>query len=161
MFKNNFILCLFLILCMANTLSPRGQSNGSSSEKDVRELIESWTAIWNSYDLAMVDRLFLHDSRISYFSSEREGLIKGFEAVREHHAGFGFVEGGKSQENKLWLEDVHIQVFGAAAVVTGIWYFQRGSQATGNPQKGPITLFCVWQEKEWRIAHANFSEYKQ
>ena len=85
----------------------------------------------------------------------------GFEAVREHHAGFGFVEGRKSQENKLWLEDIHIEVFGTAAVVTGIWYFHRGSQTTGSPQKGPVTLVCVQQEMGWRIAHPNFSEYSE
>jgi len=160
MSKNNFILCLFLIFFMATTLSPWKNSSDNSSKKDVRELIDSWTAMWNSYDLSMVEKLFLQDSRVTYFSSEKEGLVKGFEAVREHHAGFGFAEGGKDQENKLWLEDVDIEVFGAAAVVTGIWYFQRGSEETDRSQKGPVTLVCIQQEAKWRLAHANFSEYK-
>ncbi len=161
MFKNKLILCPFLLLFLAATLSPWTNREESSSEKDVRGLIDSWAVMWNSYDLSMVDKLFLQDPRASYFSSEREGLIKGFDAVREHHEGFGFVEGGKSQENRLWMENVYIEVFGTAAVVTGIWYFQRGPQATGNPQIGPVTLVCVRQETEWRIAHANFSEYGQ
>jgi ketosteroid isomerase-like protein len=129
-------------------------------EDNVRELIDSWVAMWNSYDLTTVSQLFLQDSRVSYFSSEKEGLIQGVEAVREHHVGFGFVDGGKIQENKLWVEDVQISNFGTAAVAAGIWYFQRGSNDAGSAQKGPFTFVCVRQGQEWRLAHLNFSEYK-
>ncbi len=127
---------------------------------DIPGLIDSWVAMWNSYDLAMVDQLFLQDSRVSYFSSEKEGLIQGIDAVREHHVGFGFVDGGKSQGNKLWVQDVQINDFGEAAVVAGLWYFQRASEDPENPQKGPFTFVCVRQGDEWRLAHLNFSEYK-
>jgi ketosteroid isomerase-like protein len=116
--------------------------------------------MWNSYDLALVEKLFLFDSRVSYFSSEKEGLIRGIDAVRKHHAGFGFVDGGKKQENKLWVEDIHVQAFGSAAIVAGIWYFQRESDESTQIQKGPFTFVCVKELDEWRLAHVNFSEYK-
>jgi hypothetical protein len=116
--------------------------------------------MWNSYDLTMVDKLFLPDSDVSYFSSEKQGLIKGIDAVREHHVGFGFVDGGKNQENKLWVKDVHIQDYGSAAVISGIWYFQKASEDTETVQKGPFTFVCVQHKKEWCLAHLNFSEYK-
>jgi ketosteroid isomerase-like protein len=74
--------------------------------------------------------------------------------------GFGFVDGGKSQENKLWVEDVQVIDFGEAAVVAGIWYFQRESDDAESVQKGPFTFVCVRQGDEWRLAHLNFSEYK-
>jgi len=55
--------------------------------------------MWNSYDLSMVDTLFLTDDRLTYLSSKMEGVIRGVENVREHHRGFGFVVGGKDQDN--------------------------------------------------------------
>jgi ketosteroid isomerase-like protein len=129
-------------------------------EDPIQELVDGWVEMWNSYDLKRVDELFLQDSRVSYFSSEKEGLIQGIEAVRDHHAGFGFVEGGKDQENKLWVEEVWINDFGTAAVVAGIWYFQRASENEAPAQRGPFTFVCVKKEQEWRLAHLNFSEYK-
>lgn len=39
--------------------------------------------MWNSYDLTLVDHLFLADAYVTYFSSEKEGLITGIEALRD------------------------------------------------------------------------------
>lgn len=160
MSKIRYFLCYLFLFMMIGILSYPGCATDKPVKNDIPELIDSWVAMWNSYDLAMVDQLFLQDSRVSYFSSEKEGLIQGIDAVREHHVGFGFVNGGKSQENKLWIEDIHIQNFGSAAVVAGIWYFQRASEDPENPQIGPFTFVCVRQGDEWRLAHLNFSEYK-
>jgi hypothetical protein len=114
--------------------------------------------MWNSYDLNVVDRVFLPDSNLTYFSSEREGVVRGMEAVREHHIGFGFVPGGKEQSNRLWLEDVAHDLFDTTVVVTGIWYFERAGEP-GPPQRGPVTFVLVLRDDGLRIAHCNFSEY--
>ena len=153
-------MCLFILIMMIPISFVPAFSMDRQADNDIQELITSWVGMWNSYDLTMVDKLFLHDSRASYFSSEKEGLIQGIDALREHHVGFGFVDGGKNQENKLWVEDVQVSDFGKVAVVTGIWYFQRGSDDPENVQKGPFTFVCVRQGEEWRLAHLNFSEYK-
>jgi hypothetical protein len=118
--------------------------------------VDAWVSLWNSYDLTQVDKLFLKSSQLTYFSSEKEGIIRGIEAVREHHRGFGFVDGGKTQENKLWVEDVQTDVFGKTAVVTGIWFFQRSS---GEIQRGPLTIVYVQAGVEYRIAHMHFANY--
>ena len=122
-----------------------------------RELVDEWVAIWNSYDLSRVPDLFLDNERATYFSSEKQGVIKGFGALMEHHRGFGFVEGGKEQENSLWLEDVDVEVFEGSAVVCAIWCFKRGG--SDDVQKGPVTLVYVMTGGGYRIAHANFSNY--
>jgi ketosteroid isomerase-like protein len=153
--------CLFILIMVITISSAPGFAIDKPVENDVQELVDSWVAMWNSYDLKMVDALFLQDSRVSYFSSEKEGLIQGIDAVREHHEGFGFVNGGKSQQNKLWVEDVQIQNFGKVAVVAGVWYFQRTSDNPESVQKGPFTFVCVRQGEGWRLAHLNFSEYKE
>ena len=121
------------------------------------KLVDEWVAIWNSYDLSKVPDLFLDDDRVTYFSSEKEGAVIGFDALLEHHREFGFVEGGKDSPNSLWLEDVHVAAYDSSAVVTAIWYFSRGGSS--EAQKGPVTLVYVKSYDGYRIAHANFSNY--
>lgn len=118
--------------------------------------VEKWVNFWNTYDLDQVDELFLQDDRLTYFSSEKEGAIIGFDAVREHQKGFGFIPGGKEQPNKLWVDDLYSADFNSSAVVTGIWYFQKSDS---SKQRGPITIVYIWQGDRFRIAHMNFSEY--
>jgi ketosteroid isomerase-like protein len=125
---------------------------------DAERLVARWVAMWNNYDLDLVDELFLTDDRVTYLSSEKEGLIRGIDAVREHHRGFGFVPGGKTPERQLWVEDVDSQSFGDAAVVTAVWFFgsrDRRSEA----QHGPMTLVYVKSGKEYRLAHLHFANY--
>ena len=120
------------------------------------QMVGAWVDMWNSYDLDRVDELFLGDDNLTYFSSEKEGAIRGIEAVREHHRGFGFVEGGKVQENELWVEDLYTADFGSAVVVTGIWFFRRRS---GQVQRGPVTFVYAKRGKEYRLAHLHFANY--
>lgn len=124
---------------------------------EAEKWVEEWVKFWNTYDLDQVDELFLQDDRLTYFSSEKEGIIIGIEVVREHHKGFGFVAGGKDQPNKLWVEDLHSTDFDSSVVVTGIWHFQRQN---GSKQRGPVTIVYVRQGDRFKIAHMNFSDYK-
>jgi len=141
-----------IILCMCTC--------SNTPAFNIEETVNKWVAMWNSYDLSQVDNLFITDSSVTYFSSEKEGVIKGIEALREHHKGFGFVEGGKAQENKLWLKDIHTGIYGSTAVVTGIWLFQRASDPPGKVQRGPVTMVYVYKDNEYRIAHMNFGNYE-
>ncbi len=153
---------IFLALAISLVLPLSGCTDsrpiGEMILTSAEELIETWTACWNSYDLDVVDELFLTDEALTYFSSEKEGVIRGKEAVLEHHVGFGFVSGGKEQENRLWLEDVGYDVFDTSVVVTGIWFFARPGETT-PPQKGPVTFTLIWRDARLLITHCNFSEY--
>jgi len=149
----SFIVSL-IIISMLFILSCR-----EKPDFNMAETINKWVAMWNNYDLSKVDELFLNDSSVTYFSSEKEGVIKGIEAVREHHKNFGFVVGGKAQENQLWLEDLTESNYGPAVVVTGIWFFQRASEPPENVQQGPVTIVYVYRNNEFRIAHMNFGNY--
>ena len=131
----------------------------SRLEEGPGALLDAWVAMWNSYELDRVHTLFLDDARLSYFSSEREGVIRGMTALVEHHEGFGFAPGGAERASRLWLEELHIDQFGDAAVATAIWFFQSAAGAPGEPQRGPVTFVCVRESGEWRFAHMNFSEY--
>jgi ketosteroid isomerase-like protein len=122
------------------------------------KIVDDWVKFWNTYDLNQVERLFLKDDRVTYFSSEKQGVIKGFEALVKHHEGFGFVKGGKTQPNKLWLEGMDVEDFGDSAIVCAIWFFKRPNVET--PQKGPVTIVYERRPEGWRIAHANFGNYK-
>jgi len=158
------ILTLFVILAVGGLSGSgeRAQSISAAPDFDIRKLLDVWLAMWNSYDLTQVDKLFLTDNRLTYFSSEKEGLIRGIEAVRKHHEGFGFVKSGKIQKNRLWLEGLQVDIFGETAIAAGIWFFERGEAVPDKPkvQRGPVTVVLLKQGREYRIAHMNFGTYK-
>jgi ketosteroid isomerase-like protein len=126
---------------------------------DVDRQIAAWVSLWNTYELSKVDELFLTDDRVTYFSSEKEGLIRGIEAVREHHRGFGFVEGGKPAEKELWIEELQSDVFGSTAVVTGIWFFGSRDDDRDEIQHGPVTFVYVREGEAFKLAHLHFANY--
>jgi hypothetical protein len=167
-------LLLFVSLTLAGGLP--GCSRGESAESiapaepvphqvpfDVDVYVAAWTELWATYDLDKVDELFLADPDVTYFSSEKEGLIVGLDAIREHHAGFGFVPGGSPPAIELWLEDVHATVLGSTAVVNAIWYFgdreAAASTEGGGAQNGPMTSVWVLDGDTYKIAHMHFAEY--
>ncbi len=118
-------------------------------------VIQAWETMWNTYNLTEVDRLFVTDRSVTYFSSEYEGLIQGIDALRNHHAKFGFINGGKQTGNKLWLENTHYEYSDRSCIVTATWYFQR--QGSDQHQSGPVTFVLVNTKRAWRIKHAHFS----
>ena len=126
---------------------------------EAERLVASWVALWSSYDLDGVDDLFLQDARVTYFSSEKEGLIRGIENIREHHRGFGFVPGGKKAERELWVEQVESDDFGDTLVVSAVWYFGDRKKPAAENQRGPMTMIYVRTAGEFRIAHLNFGNY--
>lgn len=126
---------------------------------DTDRHIGAWLELWNTYDLSLVGELFLTGSSVTYFSSEREGLIVGIDEVRAHHEGFGFVEGGRQAEQDLWVEDLHTTTFWPAAVVTGVWRFGDRDGAPEDAQRGPFTFVYVQRADTYRLAHLNFSTY--
>jgi ketosteroid isomerase-like protein len=121
------------------------------------KLIDDWVEIWNNFRLEKVKELFLDDERVTYFSSEKEGLTKGIDNLVEHHSGFGFTEGGKDTGNKLWLEDWEVEEFGATALVKADWLFLR--KGADQAQRGPVTMVYVKEGDEYRIVHCHFSNY--
>ena len=126
-------------------------------DMNVKEAVAAWVRLWNTYDLDDVRRLFLDDDRVTYYSSEKEGLIKGIDSLVRHHEEFGFAAGGRETGNRLWLEDVDVEEFGGSAAVKADWLFQRkGSDET---QRGPVSILYVRAGDGWRIAHAHFSNY--
>ncbi|MFC1555085.1 hypothetical protein ACFL7D_10650 [candidate division KSB1 bacterium] len=152
-FISLFIFLLLLVFSCKKSEDPSGEI---TSVLDVEECVSVWVAMWNSYDLSQVDELFIQNTRLTYFSSEKEGAIIGIDSVKAHHVGFGFVEGGKEQENQLWLDDVHTEIFGSCAVVTGIWFFQKPSE---DLQRGPVTFVYVKEDGKCLLAHLNFGNY--
>lgn len=121
-----------------------------SQEKSPRLLIEAWEKSWNSYDLNEVKRLFVNDSSVTYFSSERAGLIHGIDSLVKHHRSFGFVAGGKPSTSRLWLTQLRY----SPNAVTATWHFRR---ADNSGQQGPVTFILKSSREGYRILHAHFS----
>ncbi len=146
------IMTALVLLCLANGID--AASRPPLAQDHVKRLIESWVRMWNDYDLNQVDRLFLNDQRVTYFSSEKNGVIRGIEALRAHHAGFGFVPGGVKRDARLWLEGVHCELSGPTAVATAVWFFERGS---GRRQSGPVTFVVSGGGRQPRFVHLHFA----
>jgi hypothetical protein len=132
----------------------------ANATKDTKILIEKWLQLWASYDLNLVPEIFWQDERTSYFSSEKEGLIKGYKALIPHHEGFGFVKGGKKPAKSLWLEEGNIMVYQNSIVYSGIWYFGDKNMPKDKVQKGPVTFVIVRDKNDkLKIAHTHFANY--
>jgi hypothetical protein len=148
-------LLVLVASCGLNDRSPASQE-----AFDADSHVAAWVELWNTRDMALVDELFVDDSSLTYLSSEREGLIEGFAAVRAHHEGFGFIEGGAEPEQELWVENVRSSVYGGAAVVGAIWQFGDRASPPDSIARGPMTAVYVWAGDRYRIAHMHFAEYR-
>ena len=138
--------------------APRSRTLAWGGPATPDALLEAWLGMWRRYDLDQVDELFVDDDAVTYFASDREGLIEGIDQVREYHADVGFVSGGFQPESELWLEQVTIADFGESAVVGAVWYFgdRLERQAAG---RGPLTMAIVRTSAGLKISHVNFGNY--
>ena len=163
--RTMFLLSLLLLLvgCRGEVsvgmLTQAGIGDQGIDEFETEEEVAAWIRMWNTYELDMVGELFLDDPSVTYFSSEKEGLVVGIDTIREHHKGFGFVEGGSEKGTQLWVESLHTKVFGTVAIVKGIWFFRGNSGDEGEVQRGPFTAVYVHDGSDFRIAHMHFSGY--
>ncbi|MGE0159613.1 MAG: amidohydrolase family protein [Gemmatimonadales bacterium] len=121
-------------------------------------VLEGWLAMWRAYDLDRVSELFVNDDALTYFPSDRQGVIEGFAAVEAYHRGLGFTPGGFDPENELWLENVVVSDFEDSAVVTAIWYF--GARLTRRVAgRGPLTMVIARTGSGFRISHVALGNY--
>jgi imidazolonepropionase-like amidohydrolase len=121
-------------------------------------LLDAWLAMWRRYDLDRLPELFVTGDALTYFAADREGLIEGFDAVRDYHVELGFVAGGFQPRRELWVEDVTIADFGESAVIGGVWHLGSRLDRTAAA-RGPLTLVLERTGSGYRIAHASFGNY--
>jgi len=138
--------------------APRPRIATSGGTATPNALLDAWLGRWRRYDLDLVSELFVDGDSLTYFASDREGLIAGLEGVRAYHVDTGFVPGGFQPDGELWLEQVTIADFGESAVIGAVWYF--GSRvdrpAAGH---GPLTMVLTRTPVGFRISHLNFGNY--
>ncbi|MET1253780.1 hypothetical protein [Aliikangiella maris] len=129
-----------------------------NNQTQAQVTVEQWVKFWNNYNLDQLPNLFIQDKRLTYFSSETQGLIRSYNAIVKHHQGFGFVPKGKTQQNKLWLTDIEYQPLGDTAYqVTAIWHFKNAIKNT--LQTGPVSLTLLKESNQFKIVHAHFANY--
>jgi ketosteroid isomerase-like protein len=145
---------LILGATLVGGAGPPALAQAASHGTGVEATLDAWTTMWNTYDLSEVDRLFVPDSTVTYFSSEYDGLIRGIDSLRAHHRRFGFTPGGTSRGTRLWLTEIETRVKGEITTVLATWHFQR---ADGTGQHGPLTMILLRFGDRWRITHAHFA----
>ena len=130
------------------------------TQDGINPVIDKWLKLWETYDLNMLDAIFLQTKDLTYFSSEKEGLMIGYQHLKLHHSGFGFVEGGKQPEKSLWLEDMETKIYGETAMVAAIWYFGDKNIVKDSVSNGPVTfIFIKDKQDNVKIAHTHFANY--
>ena len=137
---------------------PAPDAAASPDLEGARATLDAWVELWNTYDLAALPALFVGDSTLTYFSSETEGVIRGMDALRTHHEGFGFADGGAETASRLWLEGLELEPAGTAVSATAIWFFQSTPE-TDEVGRGPVTFVLVPTDAGYRIQHAHFANY--
>jgi hypothetical protein len=138
--------------------APAPDASAGPDLAGARATVDAWVELWNTYDLAGLPALFVGDGTLTYFSSETEGVIRGMEALRTHHEGFGFAEGGAETESRLWLEGLELEPAGTAVSGTAIWFFRSTPQAD-EVGRGPVTFVLVPTLDGYKIQHAHFANY--
>ena len=154
------VLLLCVITLTWSCSQPKPESN-DLSQAEVNELMNQWLDLWATYDVNKLENIFWNDPQHTYFSSEKRGLIKGFDQMKPHHEGFGFFAGGKQPSKSLWLDETNITIHPGFAAVEAIWYFGDRSLPQDSVQNGPVT-FVVIKDKEGKakIAHTHFGNYE-
>lgn len=146
------------LVLLAALVQPPGAGAQDPSRQTPEELLDAWVELWGSYDLDVVDDLFIRDDRLTYFSSETEGLIQGYDAIIEHHRGFGFTPGGAERDQMIWVDGVEVVQFGSTALIGAIWYF-GDLDSPQDAQRGPMSLLAVRDDGGYRIGHMHFATY--
>ena len=96
------------------------------------------------------------DPVVTFFASDSNELIEGFEGVLAWHEAQGFVAGGFQPDDELWLEDTLVADFEDSAVVSATWRF--GSRIlTEEAIRGPLTMTIVRTSTGFRIVHLSMS----
>ena len=47
----------------------------SAEITEIKRCVDKWVKMWNTYDLLEVKKLFLNSNKLTYFSSEKQGII--------------------------------------------------------------------------------------
>ena len=147
-------LALMMIVAF-NPVPSMGQTPSLGSPS---ALLDAWVELWGSYDLGVVEDLFVRDQRVTYFPTVPEGLIQGLEAIIEHHRGFGFEAGGAERDQRIWVEDAEVFDFGSTALIGAIWFF-GDPQSPDDAMRGPMSLLAVRTADGYRIGHMHFATY--
>ena len=164
---NRFYLQLIVVALLFVSCTPRSDGTiklesalDDITQDEVTQVVDQWLELWATFDLNLLEQIFYKSENLTYFSSEKEGLMVGYDELIQHHTGFGFVDGGKKPANSLWLEDIEIRLYGSSALVGAVWFFGDQLVDEDSVQKGPVTFVLIKNEMgEARIIHAHFANY--
>ncbi len=154
---------LFLAGCQKDVKKEKQQKTESIkreiiTQPEVTAVIDKWLNLWATYDSDLLGEIFYQSDNLTYFSSEKEGLIKGYQQMLPHHEGFGFVKGGKEPPVGLWLESIETRINGETAIVAATWFNGDKAADRDSLQHGPVTFVLLRDEQgAVKISHAHFA----
>ncbi len=154
------MLCILFTSCKQDENTNKQLQKNNINQEETEAIIDTWLTLWKTYDLNLLDDIFITSEELTYFSSEKKGLIQGFSKMKPHHEAFGFTDGGKTPEKSLWLENITTNIYGETAMVGAIWYFGDKAISKDSVQQGPVTFVLKRNpNNQVRIVHTHFANY--
>jgi len=78
-FLNVITSLLLLTACnMKKSKSLILDQKAALTQDGIKPVIDKWLELWETYDVNMLDEIFLQTEDLTYFSSEKEGLMIGY-----------------------------------------------------------------------------------
>lgn len=75
-FLNIIPFLVFVIACNTQKNEIEIQNKKAAlSQNETEHVINKWLNLWETYDLNLLDDIFLQTEDLTYFSSEKEGLM--------------------------------------------------------------------------------------
>ncbi len=125
---------------------------------DPQAALDGWLRAWRRYDLDALGEVLHQDPSLTFFPNDREGVVVGYGAVRAYHEELGFAPGGFQPDSELWLEDVRVDSFDDASVVTATWHFGN-RLLRAEAARGPFTMLVSRTRSGYRITHLSMGNY--
>ena len=82
------VIAFFILLTTCNMKKSESiflDQKAALTQDEIKPVINKWLELWKTYDLNMLDDIFLQTEDLTYFSSEKEGLMIGYQHLKPHH----------------------------------------------------------------------------
>src|SRR5918911_4053710 len=125
--------------------------NREHAEQEVARLADAWATAELRGDTAFLERTLADDfigiGPLGFMLTRHEWLVRH--------------QSGDLKYDSLELDEVTGRVYGEAAVVTGRQVQSAAYRGNSIPGQFRITLVCVHQQGQWRLAHLQLSTISQ
>lgn len=146
-------ICASLVLAVVFTLSTRmsGESSHDADVKELQRLEKVWNDAHEQGDAAALEQIWADDLEIA---------VPGMRVLTRAEAA-AFAHSGRMKFLRYQTSDLHVRVYGDAAVVTGRLQRERILNGQHVSDDWRFTKAYIREDKQWRVVSFHASEAAQ